>query len=185
MASTTLIFSGSRRLMLLAGLLAVIAAVLLGWGAWQIARGRRRYGLLCLAGAFGPVVAAPALLIDALFAFRAGDARRGRLSALAAGLLALACAAGLAALGWLDADPLLVGLLAGLAAEVALAVGLFYASVYASLGSRRLSALMAMRCAAILALLLVLFRPAVSRTFEPGADERDRKSTRLNSSHYS
>ena len=172
MASTTLIFSGSRRLMLLAGLLAVIAAVLLGWGAWQIARGRRRYGLLCLAGAFGPVVAAPALLIDALFAFRAGDARRGRLSALAAGLLALACAAGLAALGWLDADPLLVGLLAGLAAEVALAVGLFYASVYASLGSRRLSALMAMRCAAILALLLVLFRPAVSRTFEPGADER-------------
>ncbi len=48
--------------------------------------------------------------------------------------------------------------------QVALAVAVFYAAVYAYLGRRRVAILMAMRCAAILALLLILFKPAVSVT---------------------
>ena len=46
--------------------------------------------------------------------------------------------------------------------QIALAVGVFYAAVYAYLGTRRMAILMVMRCVAILALLLALFKPAVS-----------------------
>ena len=45
--------------------------------------------------------------------------------------------------------------------EVALAVGVFYASVYSHLGVGRLVALMALRCCAILALMVILFKPVI------------------------
>ncbi len=51
--------------------------------------------------------------------------------------------------------------LAILAGQVILAAGVFYASVYSQLGRGRLAALMAMRSAAILMLLALLFKPAV------------------------
>ncbi|MFW6133868.1 MAG: glutamine amidotransferase [Planctomycetota bacterium] len=174
MGTTTLIFTGSRNVLLLGILLGGIALVLLGWGVRQLLAGRRRYGLLCVSGALGPAAAVPALLADAVVGFVTGDARRGRLSSLAAGLLAMVGILAAAAMGWLDADPLATVLLAGLGAQVALAVGLFYAAVYARLGTRRISALMALRCAAIAALLGVLFRPAISRVLSPDRDAADK-----------
>jgi uncharacterized membrane protein len=54
-----------------------------------------------------------------------------------------------------------------LGAQVVLAVGVFYAAVYSHLGGRRLAALMALRSAAIIALLAALFKPAICRTFHP------------------
>ncbi|MBS3734183.1 MAG: hypothetical protein KGY99_04580 [Phycisphaerae bacterium] len=167
MTTTTLIFTGSRNVALLSVLLGGIALVLIGWGVVQLVRRRRRYGLLCLAGGLGAPVAAIALAVDAVVGFRAGDWGRGKLSALAAGLLALAGAAAAVAIGWLDGDPVAALLLVGLAAEIALAVGLFYAIVYARLGPRRISTLMILRCAAIAAVLTVLFRPAVRRRTTP------------------
>lgn len=49
-----------------------------------------------------------------------------------------------------------------LAAVVALAVALFYSAVYAYLGRQRVMVLLGLRAAAILALLLILFKPALS-----------------------
>ncbi|MGB2822146.1 MAG: glutamine amidotransferase, partial [Phycisphaerae bacterium] len=58
-----------------------------------------------------------------------------------------------------------------LALEVALAVGVFYSSVYAYLGRRRITGLMILRCAGILALMLILFKPALNVT-AGGAGDR-------------
>ena len=79
-----------------------------------------------------------------------------------AGLLCLAAAAP-SAFGLALAGEIGMGLwMLVLGLQIVLAVGLFYAAVYAYLGTRRLAVLMVMRCAAILLLLLVLFKPAVS-----------------------
>ena len=51
-----------------------------------------------------------------------------------------------------------------LGVQVALAVAVFYAAVYAYLGRQRVAILMALRMAAILSLLLILFKPAISVT---------------------
>ena len=94
--------------------------------------------------------------------------RRSGIAALAAGALAAAlltatavCVDPVAAAGkgiWM----LTTGVI------VAAAVGVFYSTVYAYLGPKRLGALMALRVLAILALLLVLFKPAIS--IPPSAD---------------
>ncbi len=49
-----------------------------------------------------------------------------------------------------------------LASVIMLAVGVFYSAVYAYLGRRRMTVLLALRFLAILALLLILFKPALS-----------------------
>ncbi len=49
-----------------------------------------------------------------------------------------------------------------LGVQIVLGVGLFYGDVYAWLGRRRIAWLMLLRCAAIFALLMILFRPALS-----------------------
>jgi uncharacterized membrane protein len=59
--------------------------------------------------------------------------------------------------------------MAVVAIEAALAVGVFYTAVYAHLGPRRLAVLLTLRCAAIVVLMLVLFKPALSVT--AGAEE--------------
>ncbi len=58
--------------------------------------------------------------------------------------------------------------LAGLGATVVAAVAVFYSAVYAYLGRRRITTLLVLRCLAILALLLILFKPAVSVHPAPG-----------------
>ena len=56
-----------------------------------------------------------------------------------------------------------------LGAVIILAVGVFYSTVYSYLGRRRMTALLVLRFGAIMALLLVLFKPAVS--VQPAAGE--------------
>jgi uncharacterized membrane protein len=56
---------------------------------------------------------------------------------------------------------------------VAMAVGVFYNSVYSYLGTRRMATLMVLRCLAILALLLILFKPALSFTSDSPANKPD------------
>jgi len=167
MASVSLQFQGVKDPQLPLLLVATIVLVLLGWGIWQLVRGRRRYGLLCLAAALGPVLFAPAMLIDAAIRYARGNRRGGAISLLAALATVLGIAAGgLLALGTRG------GLwMALLALEVALAVGVFYSAVYAYLGQRRLTALMILRSAGILALMLILFKPALMVTAGGAGDK--------------
>ncbi len=168
MTTTSLKFQQVTDDRLLMLLLAAICLVLLGWGVWQFVRRRWRYGAVCVASAFTPLVGGP--VVAAALAVRYGRLSRRAAAgvwvaagAVAAGLLvwALGGGGGIARGQWM----LLLGL------EVALAVGLFYVAVYAYLGTPRLLTLMTLRCIAIFALLTVLFRPAISRTIVPGGDD--------------
>lgn len=166
MEGPSLQFHGTHDTGLLAMVLAAVVIVLLGWGLFQLASRRWRLGALTLAAALGPATAVAAMIVDGLRSRAAGNAKSARASLVAAGLLVLAMAA---------ATALVVGTkaagsvwLALLAMEVILAVGVFYSSVYAYLGTGRIAALMALRCAAIACLMLVLFKPVVSLT---GAQE--------------
>ena len=168
MVITRVIFEGVRSERLLWTLMLAISAVLLGWGVWQLAKRRWRYAAVCLGSALGPAVGVP-LAVAGATAGRAKLPRRteailwvgagGVASALAVTLLRSAA----------GEDGLALGLwMAIVGAQIALAVALFYVAVYAYLGPPRLAVLMALRLAAIVALLLVLFKPAVSRTVLPG-----------------
>jgi len=147
---------GDRQLLLM--LLAGVELMLLAAACWRLAR-RRVGGVMMLAAALGPPAALAALGVGSALRFRRGDRHGGKVMAVAAAGLAVASALG----AWLavgSADPIapwavLVGL------QVAIATGAFYASVYAYLGVRRLAALMLLRMAAIGALLLILFKPAI------------------------
>ena len=142
-------------------LLACISAVLVAYGVWQLARSRVRWGLVSIAAAAGAI--APALLIDGVVG--RGLRRRG-----GRGMQAISFAA--AAAG--TAAVVLVIVFCGnsrqavwgavLAFQVAAAVGVLYAAVYAYLGPGRIAALMALRCGAIAALMLLLFKPALQFT---------------------
>jgi uncharacterized membrane protein len=92
-----------------------------------------------------------------------GDRRHGLMS-LCAGAFGLA---GAVAIVLTDSGGLWLALLAG---QVALAIGVFYSMVYGYLGRGRLAGLMALRCAAILALMLLLFKPALSVSASPAGD---------------
>ena len=160
MATMTLEFQGVRSNDLLWWLLVGIAAVLVSYGVSRLIRQRWRDGLICLTALFPPA-AATVLLIDAVARRARGEARAARSSLLGA----VAIAAGVVLVGGVFLGTGGFGLAVWMvivALEVAVAVGVFYAAVYAYLGTRRMAALMAMRCAAILALLLILFKPAVS-----------------------
>ena len=159
MAAVSLQFQGVRQAGLPLTLVAAIVLVLLAWGIVQLVLRRRRYGLMCLAAACGPVFV-PAMVLDAVVRYAGGN-RRGGAASLAAALVTAAGIALAALLAVGTEGGLWMGLLA---MEIALAVGMFYSSVYAYLGRRRLTALMALRCLGILALMLILFKPALSIT---------------------
>ena len=89
-----------------------------------------------------------------------GSKRYGLMS-LAAGAVGVA---GAVAIVLTDSGGLWMALLAG---QIALAIGVFYSMVYGYLGRARLAGLMALRCAAILALMLLLFKPALSVLASP------------------
>ena len=167
MASISLQFQGVQDPQLPLLLVGAIVVVLIGWGVRQLVGGRRRYGLLCLAAAFTPLVFVPVMVIDAAGRYARGNRRGGAASLLAAVAAGLATAGGLL---------LTMGARGGfwmalVAVEVALAVGVFYSSVYAYLGRKRLLSLMALRCAGVLALMLILFKPALSFTDDRAADK--------------
>jgi hypothetical protein len=90
--------------------------------------------------------------------------RRYGLMSLAAGAVGVA---GAGAIVLTNSGGLWMALLA---AEIALAIGVFYSMVYGYLGRFRLAGLMALRCAAILALMLLLFKPALSILASPAGD---------------
>ena len=167
MGSVSLQFQGVQEPQLPLMLLAAIVLVLVGWGVWQLVCRRLRYGLICLAAAFGPVVFVPGMMVDAVVRYAGGNRRGGGASLLAA----LAAAAGGAACAMIALSAkggLWMGLLA---MQVALAVGVFYSAVYAYLGRRRLTGLMVLRCAGILALMLILFKPALNVTAGGAGDK--------------
>ena len=121
-------------------------------------KGLQDAGLLVLLG----VAIALALLAYGLWQLTARRRRRLGLAGLVAGLLA-----GLAVLLAGRYVPMRgtggqLLWLALLAAVVTVAVGIFYSAVYAYLGRRRITALLALRSAGIAALLLILFKPALS-----------------------
>ncbi len=160
MENLSLEFLGTRSHELLGWLLVGVAGMLVAYGLVQLARRRWRDGGLCIAAVLPPVLAA-ALALDALRRARQGNARGARSSLVAAAF---------AALGTLLVGGVLLttgewgfaAWMALLTVQIVLAVAVFYAAVYAYLGTGRMTALLAMRAAAIAALLLLLFKPAVS-----------------------
>lgn len=96
--------------------------------------------------------------------------RRQGAVALLAGVAAAAAVLLAAGRLPLDSPAQRVSWLVLLAVLIVLAVGVFYSAVYAYLGRRRMTALLALRFLAILALLLILFKPALS--FQPGGPAR-------------
>ena len=141
--------------------LAAVVVVLLGWGLIQLAARRWRLGALTLAAALGPATAAAAMLADGLRSRAQGNAKSARASLIAAGLLVLAMGAAGGLIATTGSGSIW---LAVLGLEVVLAVGVFYSSVYGYLGTGRIAALMALRCAAIGCLILILFKPVLSLT---------------------
>ncbi|MBI5723844.1 MAG: hypothetical protein HZA50_07800 [Planctomycetes bacterium] len=161
-------FQGVQDVGLLVFLSAAVAAVVALWGVAQLVGGRTRYGLACLAAAAGPVGAVPALVAGAIGGYRAGDARQGRLSLIASlGLIVLTAAA--VAIAFAAGKNAQSVWAAVLVLQVAAAVGVFYTSVYGYLGAVRMSGLMLLRLAAVVALLMILFKPVVS--FTPSAGQ--------------
>ena len=160
MDQVSLEFDGIRNLPLLITLLVSIASIMIAVGVWQFVQRRMRQGVICLAAGLGPPVIIPTMLIDSALRYRSGDSRGGRMSWLVAVIVA---AATTLAAGAVVATGSAGGMfwLCLLVIEVALAVGVFYASVYSHLGVGKLVSLMALRCAAILALMLILFKPVV------------------------
>ena len=167
MASVSLQFQAGQDPALAIVLLAAIATVLVGWGIWQLIRRRTRYGLICLAAAAGPVTFVGFMGIDASVRFSRGNSKAAFASLLAAvaAVLGSLAAGGIALAG---SGSLWMALLA---MEIALAIGAFYSMVYGYLGRARLAGLMALRCAAILALMLLLFKPALSVSAATAGDK--------------
>jgi uncharacterized membrane protein len=106
----------------------------------------------------------PVLLVDAGRRYLAGNAKGGRASLMAAGAVLAGTLAGAWVVVYWGGGNGTAFWAVLLGVETALAVGVFYCATYAYLGARRVAALMALRCLAILALLLILFKPAISVT---------------------
>ncbi len=169
MESVSLQFHGVRSGNLLVMLSAALAAVLAGVGAWQLLRRRWRYGAVCLGAALGPAVVVM-LAVDTARRYARNDRRGAMFSGAWAGISAGVIAVG-AILAAASGESPQARWMAVLGVQVALAVGVFYSAVFRSLRPARLATLMLLRCVAIVVLLLTLFKPAVSVSSTPDADE--------------
>ncbi|MHC4562907.1 MAG: glutamine amidotransferase [Planctomycetota bacterium] len=154
-------FQGTHDTVLACALLGLVTVLLAGWGVWQWRAGYRLAARISWAAALTAPVFAAVMLVEASLRHRRGDVRGGRLAWLAAVLAAgaLTVVAGIVASVGVSWPAVLAGLLA---VQVFLAVGVLYSGAYESLGLGRLAGLIALRSAAILMLLGVLTRPAVS-----------------------
>ncbi len=146
-------------------LLLAIAAALTVHGILQIIRRQLRGGLISLAAALGAV--GPALLIDGMFGGKSTSKRRWDALATARALSIAGSAIVVIAIVMGRKSPQMVWLVV-LAFQIVVAVAVFYAAVYAYLRPGQMVALMSLRCAAIVALLLILFKPAISFTPQTG-----------------
>lgn len=146
--------------------LGCVSVILVAYGVWQLVRSQTRRGLVSIAAAAGAL--APALLIDGVVY---PDRRRRGGGAMAALSFAVAAAGTLGVILVIIFfhDRQQAVWLAVVGFQVAAAVGVLYAAVYAYLGPGRIAALMALRCGAILSLMLMLFRPALQ--FTPRAEQ--------------
>ncbi len=159
----TLQFHAAANRPLMVVLVGAIAAVLVGGGVLRLVRRRWREAAFYLSAAAGPVALAVCLAVDAARQYAAGRKDAARLSVWAAvPVVLLAVAAGLLVAASVEAVWLAV-----VAAWAATAMGVFYASSFGHLGAGRLAALMALRLAAVVVLLGVLFKPAVSVMVDP------------------
>ena len=153
--------AASRPLMVL--LLGAMVAVLLAWGVACAVRRQWRQAAVYLCAAGGPGVLALWLAAEAARDYAGGRKEAAGPLAWAAALAAvLAVGAGL-----LVAAGGEVAWMAAVGAEAAVAIAVFYAAAYGALGAGRLAALMALRMAAVAALLAVLFKPAVAVSVDP------------------
>ncbi len=160
MTEVSLQFQAESSVVLHWVLLGCVSAVLVGYAVWQFARSRYRLACVSLAAAAGAI--APALVIDGLLGrLRRRGGPRARSMGPIPALAAAAGTAGVVAVILLLGDSPQAVWLAILAFQVAAAVGVLYAAVYAYLGPGRIAALMALRCGAIAALMLILFKPAI------------------------
>ena len=171
MESVSLQFQGATDGGLLAVLLAAVVLVLLGTGVWRLVTKQYYQGVLCMAAALGPVGLAPVLLGTAGWRFYRH--RVGAAGALGGGLAVAAAAIAALVLYDQEGHSTTMRWMLVLGLWVALAVGVFYNSVYSYLGTRRMATLMVLRCLAILALLLILFKPALSFTSDSSANKPD------------
>ncbi|MCY2925606.1 MAG: VWA domain-containing protein, partial [Planctomycetota bacterium] len=163
MDGLTLQFQGTRNVPLLAGVLIATAALAVGFGVWQWVCGRRRYGLVAAAAGLGPGTLMAVLVGDAVWSRLGGRAQQGRRGEMGTAAVAAACAVGLivlAAANWATA----AWWACGVAIETGIVMAVFYAPAAEALGGRRLAGLLALRYAAALALLAVLFKPALAAT---------------------
>lgn len=163
----TLQFQGASDGGLLAMLLAAVVLVLVAAGVWRLVTKHYYQGVLCLAAALGPAGLAPVLLGAA--SWRLYRKQGGAAGALGGGALVLAAGAGALVVDNLQDHNASMRWLLALGLWVAMAVGVFYTAVYSYLGTRRMASLMVLRCLAILALLLILFKPALSFTSDSPA----------------
>ena len=159
-ATVGLQFQGSQHATILIGLAALVTALLLGLAVADLLARRRRRAAIAAAAALTPAVLSPMMLIDAARRYRRGDSAGGRASYTAAIGTAAALIAAVGVAAWAGATAL-TWLTATVAMQVVVAVGVFYAGAFQRLGSARFSVLMALRCAAILALLAVLLKPVI------------------------
>ena len=146
-------------------LLGAVIVVLLAAGVWRLATRQYYQGVLCAAAALGPAGLLPVLIGTAGWRFYRRQTGAALSAAAGAVVIAAATIAAAAVQSRYAGVPMIRWSLA-LALWVAMAVGVFYNSVYSYLGKRRMAALMVMRCMAILSLLLILFKPALSYTSE-------------------
>jgi len=160
--TVSLEFQGIRGDSLLWWLLAGIAAMLLAYGVFRLLRGHTRDGVICLSAIIPPAAGA-VLLADAAIRSARGDAE-GAKSSMIGGIAICAASLLVGVVYFLTGGFGFAVWMVVVALEVAVAVGVFYAAVYAYLGMRRMASLMAMRSAAVIALLLILFKPAISVT---------------------
>ncbi len=183
-------FQGTGQAGLLLTLLIAVMLITLAWGLWQFVRRRRRYAMVCVASAAGPIGALPVLLAFVAHGYASDQTGRARRDLLGAAGILLLPILGLAMLFVLVLVSLLLsplgfseafgasasalvssmsfqagGLwLLAVLAQVGLAAGVFYCGVYGPLSTPKLAQLLSLRVAAIFLLLLILFKPAVALT---------------------
>ncbi len=149
--------TGSTSLILL--IAGVISLVLTAWGVSQLLNRRWWIGSAAIAGAGGPIPLLGVMVFRTVLAWTNGNGAAGRRAltvSLAAGGFSVAAFIIAAAIGTGDAWYMVL-----LLAQVTIAVGIFYCSVYGHLGNMRIAVLMALRTAAILVLMLLLFKPVL------------------------
>ncbi|MCD6365572.1 MAG: hypothetical protein J7M14_06820 [Planctomycetes bacterium] len=152
-------FQGVSDALLYAVLLGGVSMALAVHGVAELLRRRFRGAFIALASAMGAVAAA--MIIDGIIHHRRGSRRRwdawstARLAAIAGSALTVGVAV-------VFRDRPGAVWMAVLAFQAAVAVAVFYASVYAQVGMARMAVLMALRCLAVFALLVILFKPALS-----------------------